>query len=317
MSLPKYAVEAGLNMFLDKYRLCQQHEFEMYKSTDEFIEEFREYNIYFICQRNRVSIVHDFYSVDDKNIHLRLRVWENNGSIEIPIIIENTYGVQSISIVSEYPHSQFKLLDENNELFYYATSASYLLDMKRLNIKPEPSFLDLEVLYIGQTMRSSEVPIIDRLTDHNVLQSIYSTTRPDKEVFLLFCAFNQTGIVELKGSIQTQKKYYDEDATRLNRFFNTQLQISPKQRITVTEAALIRYFEPRHNIEYKATFPDSNKHTSYMECYLLDLNAVSIEVVTTETDFKLYSQNVLTNDHHAKTFYLQTDTERRKLFHID
>jgi hypothetical protein len=88
------------------------------------------------------------------------------------------------------------------------------------------------------------------------------------------------------------------------------LEITPEQQVTLAEAALIRYFEPKYNKEYKDTFP-TKRHSSYDECYKLDLNAISIEI---DGFYYLYSDKVASSIRHSETFNLNTDEERRTLF---
>ncbi len=86
--------------------------------------------------------------------------------------------------------------------------------------------------------------------------------------------------------------------------------LTPTQRIKLTEAALINYFRPRYNIEYKENFPNI-KHSSYDECYKLDINAVSIEI---NTELHFFSKRIRTKNTHFKRYFLSTDEERRKVF---
>lgn len=188
--------------------------------------------------------------------------------------------------------------------------SSAVLDDVRAGLVPNPDFLDLEILYIGQTKRTSMSPVIDRLISHSTLQKIYSEKRPDKDIYLLLANFVNDGTVELSGSVRTQKKYEKEDINRLKGFIQNKLQLTDEQRILISEAALIRYFDPHYNENHKKTFP-KKQNKSYQECYNLDLNQVSVEI---NTDFYFYSKKIKTNNRHKKKFSLTDDVERRKIF---
>jgi hypothetical protein len=49
----KYASEAGVNLYLGLYQICQQDEFEHLRNS--MTDDLKYYNIYFICQRNRLE----------------------------------------------------------------------------------------------------------------------------------------------------------------------------------------------------------------------------------------------------------------------
>jgi hypothetical protein len=304
----KYATEAGINLWLNEFQICQQDEFNaLSKSSD-----LSTFNIYFICRRHRVSLIPDTVKIEDDNINFTLEVWENDLKFKVNYLIPNTFG-SNITIKSDYPYTDFFIIKDGTPIQRYKTA--FLIDefSERFMMVPRPYFADFEILYIGETNKLSKSPTIDRLINHKLLQEIYADNNrqnPDKEIHLVLCSFDQNTDVEYRGSIRTDPAYYDEDEKRFKDFNTNKAELSSKQRVLLSEAALINYFQPIYNTKLKNTFPNK-KHSSYDECYKLDLNAVSIEI---DTELFFYTDSVKTNNHHDKTFYLQLEEDRRKLF---
>lgn len=302
----KYATEAGINMHLEQFYLCQQEDFQ-YMEEDEMLPF---YNIYFICQRPRVEVQPNSMRVEKDRLSFIFNVHEKNEKYPVSGGFKNPLGEKKVTMKSDYPHNYFTITDEegNNGL----VKASHVLDESKEHIMPRPSFLDLEILYVGQTNRTSKKPILDRLISHKTLQKIYSQVTPDKEIYLMLCTFTPTGFIESRGTVRVQKEYEQEDIKRFKGFMENQLAISVEQQINLAEASLIKYFQPKYNIVYKETFPDQ-KHSNYDECYTLDLSAVSLEVIT---DFYFFSENITSSNVHSFQFQLNTDEERRTLFDL-
>ena len=90
---------------------------------------------------------------------------------------------------------------------------------------------------------------------------------------------------------------------------NDGLLISEKQKINFTEAALIQYFEPQYNKDFKGSFP-SSKHKSYSECYNLDVKALTVELDTSEMTRNIYTKKTGRKEYHIKMFEFNSDEDR-------
>lgn len=309
----KYAAEAGINMYLHLYQLCQQDEFDGLQNY--FLEDLKHYNIYFVCQRNRVEIIPNSIKVTEKLIKFDFNICENDKKELISSAMNNVFGTTDIFIKSDYPYNFFELIDKKGEVLFSAKSA-YVLDARKMAMNIRHEFLDFEVLYIGRTTRLSKKPTIDRLVQHSKLQKIYADTNrtsPNKEIYIVLGNFIQDGTIEVRGTIETDPNYDKEDIKRVKKFMKTRLELKPSQKTIITEAALIRYFQPKYNIEFKDSFP-TKKHTSYKPYYDLDLNSVSIEM---NTELHYFTKNVSTSDNHFKRFFLPTDSDRRKFLDFE
>lgn len=205
---------------------------------------------------------------------------------------------------------------KKNERVYFNKSAyafdDCLSDDARFILKSRPFFLDFEILYIGQSIRNSNKPVIDRLKKrHKTLKKILDSTNynnPNKEIYFVLCSFVMDGTIKIKGDFNAEKG----ERQRLNDFMTGGLKLTPKQETTLTEAALIKYFEPLYNVHYKNSFPN-RQNKSYNECYKLDLNAVSVEL---NTELYFFSEKIKTNKFHIMSYPFNKDADRQKLFYI-
>lgn len=303
----KYATEAGINIHLGPYWLCTEENFK-YIKDDPYIGY---YNIYFILHRNRISVQPGSMKASKKTLEFVFNIHKEDSTLQVPCRYPNPFASKKVVFESEYPHKHV-LVGDTEKKEAWKIPCSRILDDGRKQgiIRKDPSFLDFEVLYIGQTQRTTKAPAIDRLVSHKTLQRIHTEKRPDKDVYILLCCFEGTGAVEVRGTVRTQKKYEKEDSRRLKEFMKSQLQLSPEQQITLAEAALIKYFEPQYNKTHK-TFPRKKK--SYDFVYDMDLNAVSVEIIT---DLYFYSDRIKSSNKHFERFYLNDDVQRRKFLDL-
>jgi hypothetical protein len=107
-----------------------------------------------------------------------------------------------------------------------------------------------------------------------------------------------------------------KDKKRFQHVYSTLMGegINEQQKINFTEAALIRYFEPPYNKIYKDTFPNP-AHSTYSQCYELDINSICIELQTSElVNCQFFSSTIPKAPWHMKDFQLHSKAERRSMF---
>jgi len=83
-----------------------------------------------------------------------------------------------------------------------------------------------------------------------------------------------------------------------------------QERISLYEAALIRYFSPQFNKEFKNSFPSTNLKI-LQDCYDKDFSAVVAEINIDQLPFKLFSKKVESSLYHMAKFDLHEDSARR------
>lgn len=318
MTSKRLPTEFGINMLLDKLMILQQSELADVNSYNYF-DENSPCHIYFVCRRPRIIIDPNKFKATEECIEMLFKVQRQDKFQDHPLVFENPYKDASITIESEYPFSTFKFL-KGDKVLSLAKAAVFLQGFDRYYTNT--TFLDLEVLYIGQSYGIDGARTApDRLKSHSTLQGIYSKAiqnNPDFEIWLMLASFQQLTITMMDGHTKYTEEELKADDLRYADVYNKihYEGINEQQKINFTEAALIRYFEPPYNIEYKNTFPNP-AHKTYSECYELDINMVAIELDTMEkANVNIFSQSVEPNIFHIKTFMLHSSEERRSMLEI-
>ena len=306
--------EFALNMNMNKAVLLQQEDLPELKNYNYF-DKYNPCHIYFICKRPRISIDPNEFKVNETSIELNFKVQRQNEFIPFKCYCENPTETTNIRILSEYPYSKFQILAD--EELYTGGSVAHFLQQNDYR-----DYLDLEILYIGQSYGVEGARTApDRLKSHSTLQSIYAeslTKNPDSEIWLILASFELILITVGYGkTIWSEEEIESDDTHRknvINKFHTNNL--NEQQQINFAEAALIRYFEPRYNFEYKASFP-SPAHKTYSECYELDINAVNVELNTFEMlNCCFYSEKINRQPTHFAMFNLNSLEERKSMFDL-
>ncbi len=320
----KYTSEFAVLMYLDTYQILQQTELELYGKNQTAFTESNPCNIYFIIKRPRLTIDPDYYVKSKKSFELKYYIHKEDKKYErkFRVNVDTTnYNFKSI-----YPYNYFSLLHKSDENLNRHYKLAVIIDVIHKKSNTEEPLLDFEVLYIGQSFgEDGKRTAIDRLDSHSTLQKIYSESmqrNPDSEIWILLSSFIQKNISSMNGLISMPKENEEKDLNRWMNFNNGENPFSEKQKINFTEAALIRTFLPKYNQEFKNTFPKSS-HSSYSECYSLDLNAIVVEMDLTESRRWLYTEFKERNKNGNSLgipywqygqFYFVTDDDRYKMF---
>ncbi|WP_043003801.1 hypothetical protein [Comamonas testosteroni] len=170
-----------------------------------------------------------------------------------------------------------------------------------------------EVKYIGQAYgKDGSRNAIDRLLKHETLQKIALKGVPEGyRISLLMLAIESNN--QLITSINPFAKNKDDGATRikfgLEKLFNT----TEEERISLYEAALIRYFYPDFNKEFKDSFPSTNLKI-LRDCYEKDFSAVVAEICFDEFPFLLWSEAAPSAWNHIAKHNLHKNEDRRMFF---
>lgn len=156
----------------------------------------------------------------------------------------------------------------------------------------------------------------DRLRSHQTLQGIHAEAlarSPDTDVWLLLISFEDPYILtEIDPTVPTLRSD-EEDNEHIDKVMET--QISLQQQVNLTEAMLIRYFDPPYNIMFRNSFPIP-AHRTYRECYDLDFHSVGVELGTEEINCMLWSQSREASWLHIPHFPLHSDENRASMFNL-
>lgn len=304
----KYHVENTVTMRHSFNRLLQQQDFENADISRKLRSE--QCHIYIICSRPRISLSPEL-NITEKEIKGDFII--NKGEVQElhSFTVPNPPELEIKSYKLEYPFTDIDLINESGKVVS-GGKAAYLYPKLQYEYN---SCLDLEVLYIGQAFGSNgERLATDRLASHSTLQRIYSdtiSTYPHKEVWITLWTFEPYIISMMGKGFENARSSFDESLTHLDTVLTNPITLD--QQITITEAALIKYFEPVYNKEYKSNFP-SNSHSSYDQCYDLDINSVAFELHTKDLLTRLYSSSVEPSFYHTKHYPLHNDNVRKDMF---
>ena len=234
--------------------------------------------------------------------------------------IELKKAKSELEFYSEYPYNLFTFSDKNGVLL--GARPGTLIDSIQVQDNLDLHVLDYEVLYIGQAFgKNGKRTALDRLSSHETVQKIYThslTQNPDSDIWILLTNFEQQSMLMAAGAdlIKVSEKDSKIEKKKLEHVFNNNgISITERQKINFTEAALIKYFQPKYNIEFKDSFP-SHKHKSYSECYNLDVKALTVELDTSENTRRIYTEKTERTHHHIKMFEFNSDADRISLMEV-
>ena len=296
--IPKYLAEFGLVMCTSGVWVLQQEQLDDLADIDA--------HIYLVCRHPRVSIDPNSFSVSKTKMSVAFHRHRPGGFERFVVEIVNVFQTINVKLVSSYPHTTFRLESIDGRVI----GGKAALVAAQMQLFP----FDPEVLYVGQSFGAAgERNVVDRLKTHPTLQRIYAAAQleaPDQETWLVLARFDENQLTVINGALPSQmSRQQNEDHIRQV----LENPVTEKQKIAFTEAALIRYFQPRYNEKYREKFP-SPEHLTYRECYALDLNLVAAEIQTFDIPMRLWSDAVRPSLFHIASFPLHSAVERRALF---
>ncbi|MBU1391306.1 MAG: hypothetical protein KJ856_21055 [Gammaproteobacteria bacterium] len=171
-----------------------------------------------------------------------------------------------------------------------------------------------EVKYVGQAYgKDGSRNAIDRLMKHETLQKISLTGVPanyELQLLLLEVEPSPQLITAFNPFAQQKDKTGSRIKAGLDKLFNT----SEQERISLYEAALIRYFRPQFNLEFKDSFPSTRLKILH-DCYEKDFSMISAEINFDEIPFQLWSGTVPAKHSHMAIHDLHDDKSRKAFFY--
>lgn len=224
---------------------------------------------------------------------------------------------ETVNTICPYPHREIHNIDTNSEIVTYFPAS--LLALSKHISDDLKDLKNYEVLYIGQALgNQGNRSAYQRLKSHSTFQKILARTQydfPDKEIMIFMYEFDHEQYLT---SIDGAAKNADTSEKNEARLFNA-IRKPPhkKQKIGLIEAALIRYFQPQYNNEYKLKFP-SPKHKVLKSCQDLDITGLMVEICSdlndNRLDYVLYSNTQKPNYYHFANIELVSEKNRMSFF---
>lgn len=173
--------------------------------------------------------------------------------------------------------------------------------------------IKFEVKYVGQAYgQDGSRSAIDRLLKHETLQKISLKGVPQGyRLSLLLLDIDPSN--QLITSINPFAKNTQDGGARIQQGLSKLYNTTEEERISLYEAALIRYFYPDFNKEFKDSFPSTNLKI-LRDCYDKDFSAVVAEICIDDLPFRLWSAAVEPKLYHIAKHDLHRGEDRRMFF---
>jgi hypothetical protein len=306
--------QLGLNFYSSKLVTFNPSDLDK-KEVEEEIEN-DKYHIYMICKRKKLffesSVPYDdelivitLYWLDDNHEKQYIKFKKSN-DLKINGVENGYYNI-------DYKETKGQLIKEHlmiNNFFFLPN------DPIGTSV-PQPIFSDLEVMYIGQAFGRTSTKKIDyRLANHDKIQKValeVLNKGSNEEVIIIGIKVETN---DFATSFTTDKT--DTADFTLDKMKELQKKAAKRvtegQEITIFEASLIRFFQPKLNTEYKVSFP-SPDFPSYKEIYETDFDYSAVTIDTHPVMARIYSAIVPERKYsHHQHFPLKTKSDKKTLF---
>ncbi|MED3710021.1 hypothetical protein P4502_12385 [Peribacillus frigoritolerans] len=299
----------GLSMVEDFALVLKQQQLEELQEISQYMNAVPNFHIYMIVRRPR--IIFDSVSINNKYIIGKFKIQNKDTYESLDFQYEHHFKEKNLSIECEYPYDQLYVINQNGRKIFGGYAS---LILQELNSKSGLYQDNSEVIYIGQSFGTDgNRTAPTRLINHSTLQKIYSENTPDRDIWITLWSFTRNELMFLSpnedGNHSLFIKYLNYIHTRYEK-------ISTQQEINFTEAALIRYFQPKYNDKFKYTFP-SKSHSTYSQCYTLGLDYVAVEIDTKRLNMNVWSETKPTKQFkHNIMFSLNNKQEIKDFFRI-
>ena len=114
-------------------------------------------------------------------------------------------------------------------------------------------------------------------------------------------------------AFRPKAKQQDADCKRIAAGLDKLFGTTERERVSLYEAAMIRYFQPRLNKEFKDSFPSTNMKV-LQDCYAKDFAAVAVSFAIDVIPYHLCSDTVPAKHSHTAYFDLHDEAGRKAFF---
>lgn len=307
----KYRTELGLIFYSDALALIHPEELRSGRLTKEHEKLLNTCHIYLICRRPALAF--DPLSMKATNGQLSGNLIYKVEGKQKRVAFSSPADVQAGTTfdISSYPHRMLTQVERDgseSELPLCVVAQSFNLKSRDV--------LDLEVLYVGQSFAKGARSALARLKSHETLQKILaeqSANRPDDEVMLILANYRgPKRFATVGGSTPATIKGKADEEHAVKALT---APIAEQHRVNLSEAGLIRYFDPSYNSMFRSLFPKSSQKL-LDRCYELDFSTLVIELNTEAIGLRTWSPKVEAGFHHIASFDLHGPT-RRSFFNLD
>lgn len=312
----KYFTEVVLNVFSAEPSLVSPANLgDLVYENDLAREQIRNSNIYLILKRPRITIVPDSLAIKNREVVGELSVHLENNTPTFPFRLRGRLPDEVASVSAcKAPYTKLTLLSSiGNALMVYPVA--YILKYCDVQLN---GLDNQEVVYVGQAFGSDgERCAVERLSSHSTLQKIQAdimANEPHMDLLLALYSFGfHRFVMSMDGTSSTQ---INGDADTQHYRQALQSDFKRSMRISLAEAALIRYFEPKYNKVYKTGFP--HRRLKILDkLYDFDFAGLVVEASVEDHGMRLYSHKQNPGSHHIAKFDLHDPATRKSFFYAE
>lgn len=180
-------------------------------------------------------------------------------------------------------------------------------------LRDHSGVVTFNVQYVGQAYGANgSRNAMDRLMRHETLQKIAIKGIPQGyklQILMLAIQESNTVLTMLNPFAENMDDGDERIASGNDKLFGT----SEQERVSLYEAALIRYFSPIFNKEFRNSFPSTNLKV-LQDCYDKDFSALVAEINFDTLPYYLCSSTVDAAPTHTAFFDLHEDEQRKAFF---
>lgn len=295
----EFDVEHALMMHAARY--VHMHAKDIYEEEvlDHFKEEIKNCHIYIIGASPKLKFIRASECVGI--VSCCYEMLGRRYDISLPLPKGARFTFDSLGGVA-LENKNFQRFWFNSEAIYYEISKQY-------------GSIDCEVLYVGQAYgKDGRRNAVDRLKKHETLQKIALSGIPEGRFLHLFLIqVNKSS--RLCTVFNPHAKNKEQGGERIEAGIDFAFDVSEAELVTLFEASIIRYFQPRYNKEFKDSFPSSNMKC-LSRCYDKDISAIISEIVFENTPIVFFSNSVKAKVEHVAKFDLHKEEDRKTFFNV-
>ena len=312
----KFLSEFAVNLFTSRWLLIPSSQITSDGvMRDDAAEVSKNCHIYLICERPALSFEKTTFAYDGEklagNLIHRIEGVEHKTPFEQKFpLLDDAVELR----LSNYPHREIQTFNSQGECVRYLPASTISFEQHAQNL--DHIYRKVKVLYVGQAFGGGNRTAIDRLRSHSTLQKILaeaSYDSPDSEIMVLMIEYEQYRVITSMDGRAHEAIKDERDEKRFISIIDNPLKKG--QQISLAEAALIRYFQPKYNKIYKKKFP-SRELKVLAQCYEYDFSALAVEINTDELNLTLYSDTVRPAMHHISNIDLVDHEQRAGFFHM-
>lgn len=303
-------IELALNFFSGGVLLIHPKDIgELDDPTHPYADLAADCHIYLIVTRSRLTYVPGSIEIGPNETTGRFRYTKDGVATEAKFWLNGYPNAEALRI-SEYPHSKLHLIKDGNVLYTLpASTLSFMCDGVS-----DQSIRDLEVVYVGMAYGEGGRSAKDRLASHSTLQQVLADINgdtPDLETLLVMVEYKPPMMIMSFDGRTKSPTVPPRNVGTAHKA--TEETVTENVQITLIEAALIRYFQPRYNDKYKRRFPHPRQKI-LSEIYNIDYAALGVEIDTEDIHARLFSPTRPPGFHHVGNVDLHEPSERQSFF---